>query len=281
MPMSEMQGSSSRFSGRYSVSLGSFLKSLLRTRAGALAMGLLERTPLRTRLYSTSIHPTRGVFVGSGSMAEDWDRRARESARFYIATDDWESEEKFERSGEREVDAYILKDLALSSESRVLEIGCGVGRLLRPMARRFAEIHGVDISEEMISRGRERLGDLAHVHLQQTDGSLPAFRDGTFDWLLMAGLSARTPQRVRAEVLPGSGASAQARRALPVRCREGRRRSPPSGRGWDLVRRCLLGGGAQEGARGVRSGAARGPTRGPQRKASILGKLDRHRPALE
>ena len=158
------------------------MKSLLRTRAGALAMGLLERTPLRTRLYSTSIHPTRGVFVGSGSMAEDWDRRARESARFYIATDDWESEEKFERSGEREVDAYILKDLALSSDSRVLEIGCGVGRLLRPMARRFAEIHGVDISEEMISRGRERLVDLEHVRLQQTDGSLPAFRDGTFDF---------------------------------------------------------------------------------------------------
>ena len=176
------QDSSSRFSGRYSVSLESFLKRMLRTRAGALAMGVLERTPLRRHLYSTSIHPTRGVLVGSGSMAGDWDKRAQESARFYIAPDDWESEEEFERSGEREVEEYVLKDLSLSPQSRVLEIGCGIGRLLRPMAGRFADVHGVDISEEMIKRGRGRLADLENIHLQETDGSLAAFPDQSFDF---------------------------------------------------------------------------------------------------
>ena len=158
------------------------LKAVLRTRVAALAMGVLERTPLRKRVYSMSIHPTRGLLMGSGSMAEDWDKRAQESARFYIAPDDWESEEEFERSGEREVEEYVLQGLALSPDSRVLEIGCGIGRLLRPMAGRFAEVHGVDISAEMVKRGRAGLSDLSNVHLQQTDGSLAAFPDQYFDF---------------------------------------------------------------------------------------------------
>ncbi len=161
--------------------LDSPLKAILRTKAGALVMRLTEYTPMRARLYSASIHPTRGILLGTGSMAEDWDRRAEENARFYIAPDDWTTEEEFDRSGEREVEAHILKDLALSPESRVLEIGCGLGRLLKPLASRSAEVHGVDISTEMISRAHERLSGLTNVRLRRTDGSLGAFPDGYFD----------------------------------------------------------------------------------------------------
>lgn len=158
------------------------LKSALRTPVGALAMRLLERTPLRRRIYSSSIHPTKGVMVGTGSMAGDWDQRAREEARFYIAPDDWESDEEFEQSGEREVDAYVLDGLSLSPQSHVLEIGCGIGRLLRPMASRFAEVQGVDISGEMVAQGQEKLKDLSNVHIQQTDGSLAGVPDASVDF---------------------------------------------------------------------------------------------------
>ena len=45
-------------------------------------------------------------------MRRDWDRRAVENARYYVATDrqDWSDEEFFE-SGEQEIREQILNDL--------------------------------------------------------------------------------------------------------------------------------------------------------------------------
>ncbi len=47
---------------------------------------------------------------------------------------------------------------ALMRGSRILELGCGIGRLLKPLAfeRRDLELHGVDVSTEMIVQGKER-----------------------------------------------------------------------------------------------------------------------------
>jgi len=39
---------------------------------------------------------------------------------------------------------------------RALEIGCGPGRLMRPLAAHFAEIHGVDVSDQMIQLQERR-----------------------------------------------------------------------------------------------------------------------------
>jgi 2-polyprenyl-3-methyl-5-hydroxy-6-metoxy-1,4-benzoquinol methylase len=40
---------------------------------------------------------------------------------------------------------------------RALEIGCGLGRLMRPMSRHFLEIHGAGVSGELIRQARENL----------------------------------------------------------------------------------------------------------------------------
>jgi SAM-dependent methyltransferase len=42
------------------------------------------------------------------------------------------------------------------SGMRVLEIGCGMGRLFEGLSFRFAEVWGIDISEGMIEQGRAR-----------------------------------------------------------------------------------------------------------------------------
>jgi len=89
------------------------------------------------------------------SMRADWDRRARENAPFYVCTTAADSPESFAASGERDLETHVLDGLAVSSGWRVLEIGCGVGRLVKPLAARVARVVGVDLSEEMIRRARE------------------------------------------------------------------------------------------------------------------------------
>jgi len=117
-------------------------------------------------------------------MKEDWDARARKDPLWYIACDDADNEAVFQASGRR--DAAILLDgldPLLPGHERVLEIGCGIGRLLEHMAPQFCELFGVDISGEMIRQGRERLAHLPKVMLVEIDGegNLP-FEDGMFDF---------------------------------------------------------------------------------------------------
>src|SRR5690349_1764000 len=88
-------------------------------------------------------------------MRADWDQRARENARHYVntANTQWTDEEFF-ASGERTVGEEILTDMGnicqgkQPADMRVLEIGCGAGRVTKALAKLFGEVHGVDVSGE-------------------------------------------------------------------------------------------------------------------------------------
>jgi len=116
-------------------------------------------------------------------MRQDWDERARLNALYYIVTDAAESEAQFEASGEQSV-RDILSDVErlLPANATVLEIGCGIGRMLRPFARRFASVYGVDVSTEMVNLAHQRLADLPNVKVWRTDGaSLQPIQSGSVD----------------------------------------------------------------------------------------------------
>ena len=142
---------------------------------------------------SGSILPVRDVPFGRSlphrlwrrrdSMRQDWDLRARENARFYICTTAAESAEAFAASGERDLAEQVLDGLAVTPGWSVLEIGCGVGRLLRPLSARVARAVGVDLSDEMIRRGREYCSGRANVELLRTDGTLAGLADSSFDFV--------------------------------------------------------------------------------------------------
>ncbi len=110
-------------------------------------------------------------------MRRDWDRRARENALYYVADSrqDW-SEEEFFASGISSVSEHVLTDMVNicqgrdPGQMRVLEIGCGVGRVTHALAKMFGEVHAIDISAEMVRRAKCALESVPNVFVHQNDG---------------------------------------------------------------------------------------------------------------
>jgi SAM-dependent methyltransferase len=136
-------------------------------------------------------------------MRRDWDGRARENARHYVATsqEEW-SDEDFFRSGEIWLQDYILNGLTTLSgqpppkEMRVLEIGCGVGRITRALAKQFGQVDAVDVSGEMIARARQALRDCSNVRLHQNNGAdLSLFGAEEFDFACSAIVFQHIPSK--------------------------------------------------------------------------------------
>lgn len=124
------------------------------------------------------------------AMKEDWDRRARADAMHFIASErvDWD-ERDFSESGRRNVEETVLADLEQIAAGRdpstmkVLEIGCGIGRMTEHLAEVFGEVDGVDVSGEMVERGRRRLAGRRDIELHETSGAdLAPFEDERFDF---------------------------------------------------------------------------------------------------
>lgn len=132
------------------------------------------------------------------SMRADWDRRARENAPFYVCTTEAGSPESFAASGERDLDEKVLDGIEVSRAWRVLEIGCGVGRLARPLAARVAHVVGVDVSAEMVRRAKEYCSGLPNVEFHPTGGRLD-FPDGSFDLVFSHIVFQHLPRKAYAE----------------------------------------------------------------------------------
>ena len=110
-------------------------------------------------------------------MRLDWDARAKENARYYVQTakEDWTDEEFF-ASGRQTVSEEILTDMinicqgTEPKQMRVLEIGCGAGRVTRALAELFGEVHAVDVSAEMIAQATAALAATPNAHVYQNNG---------------------------------------------------------------------------------------------------------------
>src|SRR5271166_3066007 len=109
-------------------------------------------------------------------MRAEWNQRAREDAHYYVAFGGRDQEEEGFLATGREVVGAVQWELKRFPRTanrrawRALEIGCGPGRLMKPLSQDFGEIHGVDVSDEMIRLARERLRDIPHAHVHTVTG---------------------------------------------------------------------------------------------------------------
>jgi ubiquinone/menaquinone biosynthesis C-methylase UbiE len=85
----------------------------------------------------------------------------------------------------QELVSFLRMRGLISRNSRVLEIGCGIGRFAETLAPEVQSFRGIDISRNMIRIARERCRDLANVAFSVTAGDdLGEHLDATFDLVL-------------------------------------------------------------------------------------------------
>jgi SAM-dependent methyltransferase len=110
-------------------------------------------------------------------MKADWDARARENPEYYIVDyrENW-TEEDFIQSGEQSVAELILNDMINICQGedpkrmRVLEIGCGAGRITRALSKVFGEVHAVDVSSEMVALAKRTVAASPNAFIHQNNG---------------------------------------------------------------------------------------------------------------
>ena len=137
---------------------------------------------------------------------QDWDLRAARDAISATAphhftrshSQPWTLSDYFEHGRQQ---AYTLthdsfKQLALEpAGKRMLEIGCGIGRLFPGFTEMFAEVWGVDVSREMIDRAA-KLHAGPNVTLMPNDGyDLAGIPDDHFDLVFSYNALRHVPQR--------------------------------------------------------------------------------------
>ena len=116
----------------------------------------------------------------SKQMREDWDRRVAHDHRFWM-TESHQDDASMWSSGERDSN-ILLAAINNTEQKTALEIGCGIGRLLKAVAPRFTKVIGFDISGQAIAKAREYLSALPNVDLQVGDGySLQPVKDKSVD----------------------------------------------------------------------------------------------------
>lgn len=157
--------------------------------------------PVKAILRLLGLKPSNATVLAD--MRRDWDSRAKKDAQHYVATlrDDWTDAEFFE-SGRIWLQYFVLPDLALicgernASDMRILEIGCGAGRMTRGLSEIFGAVDAVDVSPEMVSRAKAALVDRPNVHLHVNDGmSLKMFGANEFDFAFSAIVFQHIPRK--------------------------------------------------------------------------------------
>lgn len=115
-----------------------------------------------------------------------WDERAKENALYFVdnTLDYGEPDEQdFWNGGEEALDQMLAAvGQQIAPHETVVDIGCGVGRMARALAKRTHRVIAIDVSEEMLSRGRALNAHLQNIEWVHGDGrTLRPIEDASVD----------------------------------------------------------------------------------------------------
>ena len=135
-------------------------------------------------------------------MRAEWDRRVSHDYRYWMS-DGVDSDELMWQVGERDMQLLTSDLLPADTQTQTaLELGCGVGRLLRPAAVRFARVIGVDVSEVAVAEAKRLLADHNNVEVMLGNGiDLRELADASIDFAYSFAVLGSLPVRVFAGYL--------------------------------------------------------------------------------
>lgn len=101
-------------------------------------------------------------------MRADWDRRIGQDYRFWMS-DGYRSDQAMWDAGLRDY-KILLQDYTAKPGQVLLEVGCGVGRLLKPAVKDFSRVIGIDVSKEAIDKASQLLENPFNLELKLGSG---------------------------------------------------------------------------------------------------------------
>ncbi|MGC6391057.1 MAG: ArsR/SmtB family transcription factor [Alphaproteobacteria bacterium] len=165
------------------------------------AAGLLERRQdgafVFYRLSKSPLNQALDIMLADGPGALNQDKQIyaeREQKRhedvakhFALHAADWDDLRGSYLHAE-EVDGYIASIVAQHKPQHVLDIGTGTGHILNILGRYASKLSGVDISRDMLSLARQRLGGVQNadkIDLRRSDMNQLPFDDASMDMASM------------------------------------------------------------------------------------------------
>jgi ubiquinone/menaquinone biosynthesis C-methylase UbiE len=81
-------------------------------------------------------------------------------------------------------------------QMRVIEIGCGAGRVTRAFSKLFGEVHAVDVSGEMVAQAKQALQTIPNAFVYQNNGmDLSVLPPGPYDFAFSTIVFQHIPSR--------------------------------------------------------------------------------------
>ena len=122
-------------------------------------------------------------------LKDSWEFLSKKNAKWSVLTGkaDWKEKEFYE-TGEGDIQRHFktIRDADPDvSFEKCLDFGCGVGRLTQAICPRAGEVHGVDISANMIAEAKSynKFKDKCHFHLNEKE-DLSLFEDNYFNFII-------------------------------------------------------------------------------------------------
>ncbi len=164
------------------------LKGILRTIYHSAPLTFVRHLCKPVVIFGERFVPART----NEDMRNLWEQKAKENVRYYVnqktKSGEFVDETEIAETGKEDFERFITADKKLQShlptdatQTVVLDLGAGIGRITEPFSFAYGHVYGVDISPTMVEIAEQRLKERSNIEFQTTDGSTLPYADGMFD----------------------------------------------------------------------------------------------------